>query len=329
MTSENYIQIINKVDLSNLKEKSIFITGGTGFFGSWLLKLFIELNTNNYNIKVTLLSRDPNAFLKKNPEYNLVNWLEWVKGDVVNYAIPNHKFDYIIHGAANTTTLVFEKPAVVLEEIFFGTKHVLEHAKSIGVKRFFNISSGAVYGEVSLENKFIDEETNTAPLTNKTENAYGEGKRAAEILAYSYAKENLFEIVTARCFGFSGYGIGKHLILNILLNQAKAESEIVIKGSGLARRSFLHGQDLAIWLLKILIDGANGEIYNVGSDDSYTIVELAELIKEIISPNKQVKLLGEKSLDQRINYIPSINKAKLLGLDVWTPITESITEMSK
>jgi nucleoside-diphosphate-sugar epimerase len=325
--SKEYKQIIDIVGLSDLKGKSIFITGGTGFFGYWLLNLFSILNNLGFEITITLLSRSPEMFLKKNPDYNNANWLNWIKGDIIDYKIPAQKFDLIIHGAANTTPLVFEKPAMVFEEIFSGTKHVLDHTILSGAKRFLNISSGAVYGEVPIETQFITEDATSAPLTNRTENAYGEAKRASEMLAYSFAKEKGIEVITARCFAFAGLGIGEHLILNILIKQALHENEIAIKSKGIARRSFLHGKDLAIWLLKLLIDGKSGEIYNVGSDEVYTIKELAELVKNIISPNKKVIVLGSLNQEQRINYIPSIEKVKLLGLDVWTTLTESINEM--
>ena len=328
-TDTKYKQIISDVNLSGLKDKAIFMTGGTGFFGYWVLKLFALLHSDGFGIKLALLSRDPDSFLNKNPEYRGASWLQWVKGDVTNYAFPDQKFDFFIHGAANTTPIVFEKPATVFEEIVFGTKHVLEHAIYSRARRVLIISSGAVYGEVSKEMQFIREDHNSAPETNNIENAYGEAKRASEMLAYCYAKEKNIEVVTARCFAFAGFGIGPHLVLNLFIQQALKENKISIKSSGLARRSFLHGRDLAIWLLKILADGKKGELYNVGSDDAYTITGLAELVRDIISPAKEVCVLGSSKQEQRINYIPSVEKAKSLGLDVWTSLRESVIEMKE
>lgn len=322
-----YKQIVSAVNLSGLKNKSIFMTGGTGFFGYWLLKLFALLQADGFEIDLTLLSRDPDSFLVKNPEYKNAGWLHWVKGDVTNYTFPDKKFDFFIHGAANTTPVVFEKPALVFEEIVFGTKHVLEHAVYSGSTRILIISSGAVYGEVSQDTQFIGEDHISAPETNKIENAYGEAKRASEMLAYCYAKEKSMEVVTARCFAFAGQGIGPHLVLNLFIQQALKENEISIKSSGLARRSFLHGRDLAIWLLKILVDGKSGEVYNVGSDNAYTIKALAELVRDIVAPAKKVNVLGSLKKEQRVNYVPSVEKAKSLGLNVWTSLRESILEM--
>ncbi|MBX3165019.1 MAG: NAD(P)-dependent oxidoreductase [Bacteroidetes bacterium] len=325
VTSEKYEQIINRVNLSALKGKSIFITGGTGFFGYWLLKLFNLLNTNGFQIRITLLSRNPEIFLKNNPEYNSIDWLNWVKGDVLNYPFTSEKFDMFIHGAANTKPLGFEKPVTVFNEIVAGTNHVLEHIVASRAERVLIISSGAVYGEVSKDIPFIPENLTTAPESNYTENVYGEAKRASEMLAYSYGKENGFEVITARCFAFAGFGIGSHLILNILIRQALNDKELRINGSGLARRSFLHGQDLAVWLLKLLADGKS-EPYNVGSDKAYSIIKLAELVRDILAPEKKVVVLGTIKQERRLNYVPSIAKAISLGLNVWTTIEESIKE---
>ena len=323
---QKYFQIINAVDLSRLKGKSIFITGGTGFFGLWILNLLSLLNQEGFNIKVTLLSRNPDLFLKNNPEYVNVEWLKWVEGDVVNYQRPEEQFDLFIHGAANTKPEANDRQSAIFNSIVLGTKYVMDHAVSANAQRLLIISSGAVYGEVPGGTDRISEEETTAPVTNKVENAYGEAKRASEMIGYCVSAERKIDVITARCFAFAGKGIGEHLVLNQLIRQAIAEDEIVIKGSGLARRSFLHGRDLAIWLLKLLIDGDSGEIYNVGSDEAYTIIELAEIIRNVISPAKKINVLGHQKLEQRMNYIPSIDKAKGKNLYVWTPLAEAIEE---
>jgi len=322
-----YPEAIKSVNLSGLKNKSIFVTGGTGFFGIWLLHLISVLNADEHKINVTLLSRDPQKFLNDNPQYSNVQWLGWVKGDVASYGFPDSKFDLFIHGAANTKPETVNNQALVFESIVFGTKHVLDHAFFAGAKRLLLISSGAVYGEVPHGMDFITEDVNTAPLTNKPENAYGEGKRAAEILGYCFAAEKGVEVVTARCFAFTGFGIGEHLVLGQLIKQALYSEEIIVNGSGLARRSFLHGRDLSVWLLKLLIDGKAGEIYNVGSDEAYSIAGLAELVRNELFPGKKVNVLGAQKQEQRLNYIPSIEKAKTLGLGIWTSLKDAVKEM--
>ena len=324
--SIGYRDAIRSANLEHLRNKSVFISGGTGFFGYWLLNLLGILNADDYNITATLLSRDPAKFLADNPQYNDVHWLQWVTGDVENYEFPDRKFDLFIHGAANTKPESLNKQVPVFDSIVFGTKHVLEHACVAGAKRFLLISSGAVYGEVPEGTDFISEDVVTAPNTNRPENAYGEAKRAAEMLGCCYAFEKGIEVVTARCFAFTGYGIGGHLVLGLLIKQALNNEEITINGSGLARRSFLHGRDLSIWLLKLLADGNNAEIYNVGSDEAYSILGLAELVRDELSPGKNINVLGAQKKEQRMNYIPAVQKAKSLGLHVWTSLRDAIKE---
>ena len=120
-TEAKYKQIVGDVNLSGLKNKAIFMTGGTGFFGYWILKLFALLHSDGFGIDVTLLSRDPDSFLNRSQEYKDASWLHWVKGDVTDYTFSTKKFDFFIHGAANTSTILFEKPATVFEEIVFGS----------------------------------------------------------------------------------------------------------------------------------------------------------------------------------------------------------------
>ena len=183
-----------------------------------------------------------------------------------------------------------------------------------------------MYGEVPEGLDSISEDVTTSPTTNRPENAYGEGKRAAEMLGCCYANEKSIEVVTARCFAFTGFGIGGHLVLGLLIKQALNNDEIVINGSGKARRSFLHGRDLSIWLLKLLIDGDSGEIYNVGSDEAYSILGLAELVRDELAPGKPIKVLGAQKKEQRLNYIPSVDKARSLGLGVWTSLKDAVKE---
>ena len=323
---ENYYSLIDRIDFSPIRGKRLFITGGTGFFGLWLNNLFQALNQKGYDITVTLLSRDPEAFLKKNPSYLHSSWLNWVHGDVLSYQIPLQKFDLFIHGAADTSPGALDKPTQLFTSIVSGTERVLKHAVDSGAGRMLFVSSGAVYGEAPSGIDLISEDTNSAPQTNETANVYGEAKRAAEMLAYCYQKEYGLEIVVARCFAFMGAGIGQHLVINQFIQQALHSPQIVIKGSGTSRRSFLHGQDLALWLLKLLVAGNAGEIYNVGSDHGFTIKQLAELVRDEISPEKAVTVLGTQKKEFRMNYVPSITKTKSLGLDVWTSLKETIRQ---
>ena len=70
----------------------------------------------------------------------------------------------------------------------------------------------------------------------------------------------------------------------------------------------------------------NGEIYNVGSDEAYSILGLGELVRDELAPGKKINVLGAQKKEQRMNYIPSVAKARSLGLDVWTSLKDAIKE---
>ena len=107
------------------------------------------------------------------------------------------------------------------------------------------------------------------------------------------------------------------------------EDEIVVKGDGTPQRSYLYLGDLVTWLVTLLLQGRNGEIYNVGSDDAVSILELAESVRDTLSPGKRIRVLGDTwhsvGNAARNRYVPDISKARTeLGLAPWTTLTETI-----
>ena len=93
------------------------------------------------------------------------------------------------------------------------------------------------------------------------------------------------------------------------IHDALTKDCIAVKGDGLAVRSYMDQEDLAIWLWRLLHDGKAGEAYNVGSDQAISIRDLAYLVRDILAPNKEVLIEGSSSY-QRNRYVPSIQKAR-------------------
>lgn len=95
-------------------------------------------------------------------------------------------------------------------------------------------------------------------------------------------------------------------------------------------RSYLHGADLAGWLLTLLVRGASTAAYNVGSDKALSIAQLAQKVVARIAPGKPVKILGQDHAAQaRSYYVPDVQKARALGLEDWTSLDHSIDCMAK
>ncbi len=313
--------------------KRILITGGTGFFGIWLMAYFFVV-ANKYNAKfeIYVVTRNPHAFKNKNPWLKNESWINWITGDVAEFSFPDVKVDFILHAATDTSEAAGKNAGVMLKSIIAGAEHILDCAKHCEVERITLVSSGGAYGSQSPTEDFLCEDANHAPSTISLGSAYGEGKRVMELLGTIFAEKTGRVVSVARCFAFVGAGLPTdgHFAIGNFVRDAIEKDEIVINGDGKAIRSYLYAADLALWLMRILCCGESKTIYNVGSDLQISTKELAETVVNELAPGKHVKVLGSTKTSPVGNkYIPSVQKAKLkLGLDVWTPLPLAIRRMA-
>ncbi len=310
-----------------LKNKTVFLTGGTGFFGKSFLDLFIKFS-DTYNIHLTVLSRSPESFTDSNPKYRHKN-ISYLKGDITNFTFPSGKFDAILHFATPADAkLNIEKPDLMTKVITDGMARILDFAKICGCKQFLFASSGAVYGPQPSELTHIPESYMGAPTPSAADAAYGEAKRYAELQGCIAARIHNFEFKIARCFAFTGPHLNQNGLFAIanFIKDAQNNATIEIKGDGTPYRSYLYADDLVVWLLTILNKGTNFGIYNVGSDKDLTITELAQTVQKVINPDVKIKLHQQpKPGAKPSRYVPAITKAhEELGLEVWTSLEEAI-----
>lgn len=309
--------------------KTIFITGGTGFFGKWLLNTFIHINTEQgLKNKAIVLTRNKQKFLSTFSEFERDD-ISFIEGDVSNFNFPEGKIDYIIHAATDADmNLNIDQPLLMYDTIVNGTKRVLELAREKKVISVLLTSSGAVYGDQPQNITHVSEEFMGAPHTLAANSSYGEGKRVAEMLAGIYYRQFNVPSKVARCYAFAGPYLpldGTFAFGNFLQNVIDAK-EIIIKGDGTPRRSYLYAADLAIWLWSILFKGTNNRVYNVGSDEDVSIKDLADAFAGLSSRNINVTVEGTAVPGQNIKrYVPSIARAKEeLNLHVYINLKEAI-----
>jgi nucleoside-diphosphate-sugar epimerase len=308
----------------------LFITGGTGFFGCWLLESFIWTNDHlMLGARATVLSRDPDGFRDKMPHLANHPAIDLIKGDVRTFEFPAGEYGYVIHAAADASAkLNQENPLLIFETIVEGTRRTLEFARTHGTHKFLLTSSGAVYGKQPLEMTHIPEDYPGAPDPTDPGSAYGEGKRAAELLCSLYAHQCGLEVKVARCFAFVGpyLPLDAHFAIGNFIRDGLAGGPIVVKGDGTNCRSYLYAADLTIWLWKLLFMSKICYPVNVGSDFSVSIAELANIVRNIINPDIEIRIL-EKSLSgiPPQKYVPDITIAQeKLGLLVWINLLEAI-----
>jgi nucleoside-diphosphate-sugar epimerase len=283
--------------MSELSNKRIFLTGGTGFFGKWLLDYFQTLE-----IKVVVLSRNPDQFVQQFPTAGNVTFIQ---GDVRDFEFPAGSFDYVIHAATEASVkLEQENPDELVSVIVDGTQRVLEFSKQADIKRLLYVSSGAVYGVQPPELSHIPETFPCNPVT-----AYGKGKLAAEQLCLASG----VEAVIARPFAFVGpwLPLDAHFAIGNFIRNCLKNEPIEIKGDGTPLRSYMYGSDLAEWLLTILLRSQSGRIYNVGSDEAISIFNLARLVRKCAGMQNGI-IVHEKKIKEALpaRYIPSTSLAQ-------------------
>jgi UDP-glucuronate decarboxylase len=310
-----------------------FVTGGTGFFGKALLRHWISDHGNSEKpIHLALLSRSPENFKSSNPDLALLEGISFHSGDISDSeSLPiNVRFDGIIHAATDSTSGQSLVPLTRFDQIIEGTRHLLDFAVASGAKRFLLTSSGGVYGPQPSQMERIPEDYTGMPEPLHASNAYSVGKRAAEHLCALYANKYGIEIVVARCFAFVGQDLplDAHFAIGNFIRDALWSDEIIVNGDGSPLRSYLDQRDLANWLTKLLHFGQPGEAYNVGSGTAISIAELAHLVRDIVSPSKSVRILGNSvSNSVRNRYVPEVDKIKNeLGLIATISLEQSIRD---
>jgi nucleoside-diphosphate-sugar epimerase len=298
-----------------VRGKRVFITGGTGFFGCWLLESFCWANDHlDLRALATVLTRNSQAFQRKAPHLASHPAVHLHSGDVRSFGFPEGEFSHVIHAATDVRAqLNGENPLLMLDTIVEGTRHTLEFARHCGTPNFLLTSSGAVYGKQPPDLTHIPEEYAGAQDQLDPCSTYGEAKRVAEHLCALYAQQYGVQTKIARCFAFVGpyLTLDTHFAIGNIIRDGLRGGPIRVKGDGKSFRSYLYAADLTIWLWTILFKGKSCFSYNVGSDEAVTIADLANLVAEQFEPRPQIEI-ERKQVNGLAGetYIPSIERVR-------------------
>jgi dTDP-glucose 4,6-dehydratase len=298
----------------------LFITGGTGFIGRWLIEALVRSGTD---AEITVLSRNPAGFAARAP--HLAKKCRFVAGEIDSFAAPAGSFSHVIHGATDASAeLNARDPRRMFDTIVLGTRRVLDFAVERGAQRLLFMSSGAVYGVQPWELTHVPEDWHGGPDLRDPKSAYGEGKRAAETLCAIYGRQFGLDVVTARIFALLGplLTLDIHFAAGNFIRDAVAGRMISVKSAGTAVRSYLYAADLAVWLWTLLVAGKRGAVYNMGSEEAVSIADLARRTSDVLG-GAGVEVLGRPDPGWNPGrYVPStaairgeLGVAPTVGLD--------------
>jgi nucleoside-diphosphate-sugar epimerase len=154
-----------------------------------------------------------------------------------------------------------------------------------------------------------------------------------ELLGTICQKDSGVDFIAARCYSFSGPGLplDAHYAIGNFVRDALYRPQITVTGDGFPVRSYLDGADLAVWLLGLLLKGQSGTAYNVGNDNGLSVHELASRVRDHLAPAKPIQFMSrpDQGAAVRQYYVPSIKRARALGLAPWTTLEGSIQNMAR
>jgi dTDP-glucose 4,6-dehydratase len=319
-------------DWDGLRGAHLFITGGTGFFGIWLLESLLWANeSRGLGMRVTVLSRSPERFLaERAPHLRGRSGLAFVAGGLTDFPFPTAPCSHIIHAASETNVDQSSDWAQRhLNAALDGTRRLIDMVDKHHSEALLITTSGAVYSPMDsvVGDRCVEGPAGVADYASERV-VYGQSKRMMEIMTSVAAQQSGFRALIARCFAFVGpylpleanYAIGN------FLRDALAGRDVIVGGDGTPLRSYLYAADLAVWLLRILVRGRTGVPYNVGGEQALSIGELARTVARVAESGSDVQIKGTPVAGARPSaYLPSIARAREeLGLDVAVPIDDAI-----
>lgn len=309
---------------------TFLITGGAGFIGSHLAEALLangECVIAYDNLSTGKL--DNLAEVWDHPH------LRFVHGSVLDVQAVDEVVDdadVVVHlAAAVGVRLIVERPLKSLVTNIRGSEIIYDRAERFGRKKIIVASTSEIYGK-----------NTTAPLAETADRvlgspavarwAYSTSKAVDEILAYAYQKERGLPTVVVRLFNTVGprqspsYG----MVIPRLVAQAFEDRPLTVYGDGAQTRCFCHVRDVVDAMLG-LVDHprAEGDVFNVGSSEEITILELAQRIKAAVGSESPIELIPydqayEAGFEDMLRRVPDTRKIR--GLTGWVP-TRTLDEI--
>jgi UDP-glucose 4,6-dehydratase len=289
---------------------NLLVTGGCGFIGSNFINYYKEKNPN-----VKIINFDKLDYCS---DKNGVNHDKLVIGnlknkDLVVHILNEHNIDTVIHFAAQThVDNSFGNSLEFTIDNILGTHTLLECCKVYNkIKRFIHISTDEVYGEVDIDHTGCNEKS----LLNPT-NPYAATKAGAEFIARSYYYSFKMPIIITR--GNNVYGPRQYpeKLIPKFINQLMNNKKCTIHGKGETRRNFIYVDDVVKAIEIILQKGIINNIYNIGTNNEYSVSEIADKLIKYLKPNDKVEDWIQFVTDRNFNdyrYAIKSNELHELG----------------
>ena len=304
---------------------NLLVTGGCGFIGSNFIRYELEKysSINIVNLDKLTYAGNLENLLDIHKKYK--NRYAFIKGDIldaelVKRIIAENRIDIIINFAAEShVDRSIVDPAEFMRTNIFGVQTLLEVVKQAGIKRFIQISTDEVYGDLPEEGYFR-EETPLAPHS-----PYAASKASADMLVGAYYHTYQLPVIITRCSNNYGPYQFPEKFIPLMIANALQSKTLPIYGDGTNVRDWIHVKDHCRAIDLVLQKGETGEIYNIGANNERTNIDIAKLIlKRLKKPEALIKFVKNRLGHDRRYAINADKIKKQLG---WKPVYDFEDEL--
>ncbi len=268
---------------------TFLITGGAGFIGGNYLHLMTKKYPEDRFVCLDALTYAGNLETLQ-PISNLPNF-RFVHGDIrdrkkVYSLFEEERFDYVINFAAEShVDRSIENPQIFLETNIIGTSVLLDACKNYQVKRFHQVSTDEVYGDLPLDRSDLLFKEDT-PL--HTSSPYSSSKAAADLLVLAYHRTYSLPVTISRCSNNYGPYQFPEKMIPLMIQKASRDEKLPVYGDGKNVRDWLHVFDHCQAIDLIVRNGKDGEVYNVGGHNERSNIEVVKTILKSLNKSEDL-----------------------------------------
>ncbi len=310
--------------------KALLITGGMGFIGSNFVRYILNFHEDFKIINVDKLTYAGNPENLKNIEHKYAKRYKFYKNDIIEYDVidkitKKEEIDYIINFAAEShVDRSIENPSLCCETNFIGTQNLLNVARKNNIKKYVQISTDEVYGSLDFNGAPFQETKILSP-----NNPYSASKAAADLLVNAYYKTFNLPVNITRCSNNYGPYQFPEKLIPLMINNALRDKNLPVYGKGINIRDWIYVNDHCSAILKVLLDGTEGEIYNIGGNSEISNINLVKKILKILNkPESLITFVKDRpghdlryainydKISKDLNWKPELNFERGLNLTV-------------
>ena len=307
---------------------NILVTGGAGFIGANFVYFELEKHPEDRIVCLDALTYAGNletlADAMKNPSF------KFVKGDIadrncVDDLFEKERFDIVVNFAAEShVDRSIENPGIFLQTNVMGTQVLMDACRKYGIKRYHQVSTDEVYGDLPLDQPdlFFREDT---PL--HTSSPYSASKAAADLLVLAYFRTFNLPVTISRCSNNYGPYHFPEKLIPLMISRALADQKMPVYGRGENIRDWLYVEDHCSAIDLIIRNGRVGEVYNVGGHNERTNLTVVKTICEVLcKPESLISFVMDRPGHDRRYAIDPAKISRELG---WQPETDFETGIRK